>query len=507
MVVGYCVGEISLSELTFISDKMPQVGEYVIVEYDNKKVLGMVESLVRGNDALNIDLHEVEAIQTIARIGGKDYYIKGKVKLLGDVNDNLRLPRTPALPGTPIKLADKEILNDVFKVKNPIKLGTLVNQSDIEVNVEANPVLNRHLAILAMTGAGKSNTVAVLIDQLLGYNVPVFVFDMHGEYRDAKFPNGNVNVIQPKINPQYMTFYEIKRLVSIPNSAVIQERFFRQAFNKAQKMIRESTAHTSDFLQLIVDILYKDVEYDEEGNISTKTDKRIIDVINKVEDSMDKYSNLFDSNKGNILTSIKIGHANVLDLSQTDESVAEVLVSHIMRNSLQRRKNAVHGSSNDTLDHPVFYIIEEAHILAPNKRDSQSKHWIQRVAREGRKFGLGLCLVSQSPKTVDHDALSQMNNMIILRLVEPEDQRHVQSASESLSRDLIDQLPSLNVGEAIVLGLMTKVPTLVKINEFKGRRTGGDLDIIGELANFNKKEDDELKRQEQEMDDLGCYDY
>ena len=54
--------------------------------------------------------------------------------------------------------------------------------------------------------------------------------------------------------------------------------------------------------------------------------------------------------------------------------------------------------------------------------------------------------------------------MIILRLVEPEDQRHVQSASESLSQDLVNQLPSLNVGEAIVLGLMAKVPTLVKID-------------------------------------------
>ena len=229
MVVGYCVGEISLSELTFISDKMPQVGEYVTVEYDGKKVLGMVENLVRGNDALNIDLHDVEAIQTIARIGGKDYYIKGKVKLLGDVNDNLRLPRTPALPGTPIKLADKEILDKVFKVKNPIRLGTLVNQRDIEVNVEGNPILNRHLAILAMTGAGKSNTVAVLMDQLLQYNVPIFVFDMHGEYRDADFPNGEVNVIQPNINPTYMNFYEIKRLVNIPNNAYIQERHFRQA--------------------------------------------------------------------------------------------------------------------------------------------------------------------------------------------------------------------------------------------------------------------------------------
>ena len=499
MTVGYCVGEISLSELTFISDKMPQVGEYVTVEYDGKKVLGMVENLVRGNDALNIDLHDVEAIQTIARIGGKDYYIKGKVKLLGDVNDNLRLPRTPALPGTPIKLADREILDKVFKVKNPIKLGTLVNQSDIEVNVEANPILNRHLAILAMTGAGKSNTVAVLMDQLLGYNVPIFVFDMHGEYRDADFPNGEVNVIRPKINPTYMSFSEIKKLVNIPNNAYIQERHFRQAFNKAKKEITEGTEHTYKLLDAMYDMLY--VKSQEEGS-----DKQIVDVMNKIEDSKDKYNNLFDNNMSNILSSIKIGHVNVLDLSQADESVSEVLVSHIMRNALQRRKNAIHGSSDKTLDHPVFFIIEEAHILAPNKRDSQSKYWIQRVAREGRKFGLGLCLVSQSPKTVDHDALSQMNNMIILRLVEPEDQRHVQSASESLSKDLINQLPSLNVGEAIVLGLMSKVPTLVKIDEFMGRRTGGDLDIVGDLANYNQTQEDEIKHQEQDSLDLG-YDY
>ena len=137
------------------------------------------------------------------------------------------------------------------------------------------------------------------------------------------------------------------------------------------------------------------------------------------------------------------GHANVLDLSQVDESVASVLVSHILRNALQRSKDAASKGEN-LIENSVFFILEEAHILAPKKRETDSKKWIQRVAREGRKFGLGLCLVSQSPKTVDHDALSQMNNMIILRLVEPEDQRHVQSASESLSKDLVDQLPSLN---------------------------------------------------------------
>ena len=500
MVVGICVEETSLTEVTFISDKMPQVGEYVTIEYDGKKVLGMIENLVRGNDALNIDINDFKAIRQISKIGAEDNYIRGKVKILGDVNDNLKLPRTPVLPGTEIKLADAEILKEIFKVTNPIKLGALVNQSDVEVNVEANPILSRHLAILAMTGAGKSNTVAVLIDQLLGYSVPVFIFDMHGEYKDAEFPNGNVNVIKPKINPQYMTFYEIKKLVNIPSNGYIQERHFRRAFKKAKEMLSDGVAHTNNFLQIIYDILEADSQV--EGS-----DKQIVDVMNKIDDSMDRYSNLFDQYTGNILTSIKKAHANVLDLSQVDESVASVLVSHILRNSLQRSKNAAHsGNKKELLDNSIFFILEEAHILAPNKRDSDSKRWIQRVAREGRKFGLGLCLVSQSPKTVDHDALSQMNNIIILRLVEPEDQRHVQSASESLSQDLINQLPSLNVGEAIVLGLMTRVPTLVKIDKFKGRQHGDDMDIVSHFINSQKDDEKEIDDLEDELLDMG-YDY
>ena len=499
MVVGICVGETSLSEVTFISDKMPKVGEYVTIEYDGKKVLGMIENLIRGNDALNVDINDFKAIRKISQIGADDNYIRGKVKILGDVNDNLKLPRTPVLPGTEIKLADRDTLNEIFKVNNPIKLGCLVNQSDVDVNVEANPILSRHLAILAMTGAGKSNTVSVLINEMLSYFVPVFVFDMHGEYVGANFPNGEVNVIKPKINPVYMSFHEIKRLVNIPSNGYIQERHFRRAFKTAKEMVRSGTAHTNNFLQIIYDILLSDSQ--EEGS-----DKQIVDVMNKIDDSMDKYANIFDNNIGNILTNIKIGHVNVLDLSQSDESIANVLVSHIMRNALQMRKNAVHGKDERALDFPVFFILEEAHILAPNKRDSDSKRWIQRVAREGRKFGLGLCLVSQSPKTVDHDALSQMNNMIILRLVEPEDQRHVQSASESLSQDLVNQLPSLNVGEAVVLGLMSKVPTLVKIDEFKGRLHGDDMDIVSYFADIRQKEQEEIEELEKESMEMG-YNY
>lgn len=503
MIIGRCIGEISLLEVDFISNSMPQVGEYVSIKYDGKNVLGMIENLVRGNVALNSEIYDVEDIETITKVSGSDLYVKGKVRLLGDVDDNLKLPRIPAPPGTPITKADDEILKKVFNLENPLKLGTLVNQSDVEVNVDVNSIMNRHLAILAMTGAGKSNTVSVLIDGLLKYNAPVFVFDMHGEYVGATFTNGEVNVIEPIINPTYMSFSEIRKLAKITGSAHIQERYFRKAFKKAKEIISGGGAGTNDFLKILFSVL--ESWYNDEER-SSKERNSIVDVMNKVDDLMEKYDNLFNTNKGNILGTIQVGKANVLNLSQTDEATAEVLVSHIMRNSLQYRKNAVHKTSDKTLDFPVFYILEEAHILAPNKRDSDSKFWIQRVAREGRKFGLGLCLVSQSPKTVDHDALSQMNNMIILRLVEPEDQRHVQSASESLSGDLVKQLPSLNVGEAILTGLMTNVPTLVKIDEFKGRRHGGDLDVVSILANFEEDEAEEIRKQEEDSLNLG-YDY
>ena len=92
--------------------------------------------------------------------------------------------------------------------------------------------------------------------------------------------------------------------------------------------------------------------------------------------------------------------------------------------------------------------------------------------------------------------------MIILRLVEPKDQRHVQAASESLSEDLVAQLPSLNIGEALVLGLMTKIPTLVKIDEFKGRQRGGDLDILDQWKTSKKAKKQRVKKQRKEIMDL-----
>ena len=430
---------------------MPQVGEYVTLEYDGKVILGMIESMVRGSVSLNNEIYDPDTIAKIREIEGDDYYIKGNISILGDVNDNLKLPRTPAPPGTPIYPAPSEVLDKIFHIENSLKLGHLINNEDVEVGVDINKMVSRHLAILAMTGAGKSNTVSVIIDGLLEYNGCMLIFDMHSEYVDAEFTNGNVNVIEPMINPQYMEFSEIKKLASIPSNAPLQERYFRRAFNEARRLVKEGTASTADFIELLYKILdnwYNDEEYDASNK------KNIMDVINKIEDLNVKYDRLLNVNIGDF------------DLGQVDENMAEVLVAHVLRRSLRSRKQFVRHNDNDALSYPLFFVVEEAHILAPQNRSSNSKYWITRIAREGRKFGLGLCLVSQT-------------------------------ASESLSEDLVKQLPSLNIGEALVLGLMTKVPTLVKINEFKGRQRGGDLNIIEQ---WQSKKDDEEKALQKELD-------
>lgn len=496
-MIGRCIGETSLTQVSFISKKMPQVGEYVTVEYDGKVILGMIESLVRGSVALNSEIYNPDTIEKIRQIEGDDFYIKGSVRILGDVNDNLKIPRTPAPPGTEINEAPSEILKDIFDVDNSLKLGHLINQSDVEVGIDINKMVSRHLAVLAMTGAGKSNAVSVIIDGLLKHNGCMLIFDMHSEYVDAEFENGKVNVIPPMINPKHMEFSEILKLANIKN-APIQERYFRQAFFEANRSVMEGTAPSADFIENVAIILEQ--KHDAADNASEKN--KIMDVLNKIEDLNLKYDRLLNTNAGDILKKIQIGKANVLDLGQVDENTAEVLVAHILRRALRSRKNYVKNHDRNALAFPVFFVVEEAHILAPQNRNPSSKTWITRVAREGRKFGLGLCLVSQSPKSVDSETLSQANNMIILRLVEPKDQKHVQTASESLSEDLVAQLPSLNIGEALVLGLMTKIPTLVKIDEFTGRMRGGDLDILDQWAIRHDMKEKDTEISLQNIEDL-----
>ncbi|MFV2040892.1 MAG: HAS-barrel domain-containing protein, partial [Candidatus Hydrothermarchaeales archaeon] len=151
-VIGVCIGEATPGEAAFISREMPVTGEYVTLEFEDARVLGMVESLVRGSPAISGDIIDPDVVERILKFEGTGgQYVRGRVRLLGDVKD-LRIPKVPPPPGTKVKRADTETLRQLFSTGS-IRIGTLLSNPEVEVKLDANMMVSRHLAILAITGA------------------------------------------------------------------------------------------------------------------------------------------------------------------------------------------------------------------------------------------------------------------------------------------------------------------------------------------------------------------
>jgi len=128
-------------------------------------------------------------------------------------------------------------------------------------------------------------------------------------------------------------------------------------------------------------------------------------------------------------------------------------------------------------------VLEEAHNLVPKEKGEKLKsaRIIKSIAAEGRKFKVFLIVVTQRPYKISSNTLSQCGSQIIMRLTNPTDQTAVKEASEALSENLFQDLPGLNIGEAIILGRLTKIPVMVKIGERETAEGGFDIDLEEEF--------------------------
>jgi len=94
-----------------------------------------------------------------------------------------------------------------------------------------------------------------------------------------------------------------------------------------------------------------------------------------------------------------------------------------------------------------------------------AKFWAAKIAREGRMFGLGLGIVSHRPRDIEANVLSLMGSLAVMMIVQEDDHRQIASAAESISREFIGQLTSLNIGDAVLVGLWVNLPAIVHIDE------------------------------------------
>lgn len=167
----------------------------------------------------------------------------------------------------------------------------------------------------------------------------------------------------------------------------------------------------------------------------------------------------------------------IIDISGLPNEVAGPLTALIGRLLFQYK--LWQNREERELD-PVLFVCEEAHRYVPNKGEAQYKEAqqaIRRIAKEGRKYGLGLLLVSQRPSDVEGTVLSQCNSWIVLRLTNPSDQEHVAKFLPDSLAGLTKMLPSLTRREAIFVGEAAALPSRIRITKLPKEKLPDSEDI------------------------------
>jgi hypothetical protein len=153
-------------------------------------------------------------------------------------------------------------------------------------------------------------------------------------------------------------------------------------------------------------------------------------------------------------------------------------------------------------DNPVLLVCEEAHNYVARDRDSVSRRMIERVAKEGRKYGVGLMVVSQRPSELSETVLAQCNNFIVLRLTNPKDQEYIRALVTDQYENLLAVLPALRRGEALILGDAVLMPVRVRVDViqdekgvprshdvsfYRGWNSSGEINVEGIIEAWRRQ--------------------
>ncbi len=480
MRVGYVIGESTPTSVAALTSRPLAVGEYVKIITDTDEILGLVESSSISSAALDGVRNFEEAIEgtEIAKLDSRDKSYNARIGVLGLLYDLQRgksiIPATPPVPGTEITKPTVQDLDAMFNPvpTNWVKIGKLLRNNEINAKINLDKIVSRHLGILAMTGMGKSNLVSLIAKHISSLNGTVIIFDYHNDYTSLEIPR--INIIAAKINPRLLEAEQFASVLEIRENATRQRNVIEKAFGNAR-----SATDFWGYLETNIEAVI--VSDDKRDRDLRSAAYRVLSI---VEHAKTKFADILDPNTSNPLSFIKEGRANILNISELSEKQANVAVAFYLSQLLYDRKNASFARHDNSKQRdyrfasPIFVIIEEAHVFVPKDHDAEAKYWAAKIAREGRKFGLGLGIVSQRPRSVDLDVLSQMGSFAIMKIIQEDDQRQIASATESTSRELLSQLTSLNIGDAILIGQWSNLPSLVHIDQVKEKIAGADQSAV-----------------------------
>ncbi len=539
--IGTIVGEASTAEFTFILRRFKsRVGDIVAVpmQIPNENYTGVhdiiawgrVASIERFNPFFPLEAAQELASESIPFVdtvlsSSRDQ-LQATVLVLGftsaDMNTYLDLyPLTYPIPPAaevryPSAEAVQRLLASGVAGREPMRIGTLIARRDVHVDVSAERVASRHLAILAMTGGGKTVAARRLLREFIRIGYPILIFDPHGDYlglwekRDL-FPDTRVNLFYPRI----VMSVENRRIVEILIAKMTEGLSQAQqdlmtvllsvvepkAGQQVQAYLRKLIARAASIPARREDRARgRANNNDTTGAVgaglpryppaTANAVRRSLSVVEERLDRMEQTNQRLRTAlrefefrplpdpEGRPEEIIRPRKVSVLYLGGYDHLTQSTIVSVLMEALFAHR-----ASLSDRIP-PFLTVVEEAHNLIPSVREGTAETpslvTFRKVVTEGRKFGVGLILISQRPNRVDETVLSQCNTFLVMRLVNPADQTYVRRVMENLPESDARMLPGFGPGQGIISGQAVRFPLLVKIDfdrDLVGTRTG-DEDFI-----------------------------
>lgn len=492
-----------------------QVNNLVAIKASKQRqtLIGMVSKIIRKFSEMLDDSDEIE----------KDDVVK--ITLIGTLLDKFgtrenifkrTLESVPEITAQCYIMNNEDLSNfmSVLSVNsegkdNSLKIGNYTLNKDATAYLDGNRLFQKHAVIVGSTGSGKSCTVATLIEEIAKLQSSnAVVFDIHGEYEPIIGENiKHFKIAGPSDGvsdgfiylPYWLLTYEemISMMIDCSdNNAPNQAMIFSRTVYKCKKDYLISVGKSDIVDDITID---SPTPYDiktlldelnainsevvpgakagstKKGDFNGTLSRFIQRLENKVSDkrlnflfssdeSLLNYDYMVELCSKLMLPASSNGGVKIIDFSEVPSDVLPLVVSLVARLIFSVQQWTDREKIN-----PIAIFCDEAHLYIPQNTkqgiEAQSLNSFERIAKEGRKYGIGLVVITQRPSEVDRTVLSQSSNFIAMRLTNADDQNVIKKLLPDSLGNFGELLPILDVGEALIVGDASLLPSRINVNK------------------------------------------
>ena len=455
------------------------VGQLVSIKVDQNRVIGlaykvdMPEATWNENSNQQLMVH-LELLGEIA-VNGPD-----------DVRFSTGIAGYPKM-GCEASRVSTEDLATIYdnQGSSVIKIGSLTQDSSVDAKIDLDKLLSRHFAVVGTTGVGKSTAVSAILHKVVDRrpDVRIMILDPHNEFSSA-FHNNAISITANELKLPFWLFkldeftevvfrgqqgLEVEAELLRDLIPLAKERYSSDGSNESASLKRKMTRNNitadmpvpyriADLIKLLDDRL---------GMLDGKQDKPIVKSLKQRLETISndpRFRFMFDANQGGdimepvVSTLFRVPQEGrpvcILDMSALPSEVVNSVVSVLCRMAFDLAVNSNGGIQ-------TLVVCEEAHRYIPS--DEKAGFWptrsaIARIAKEGRKYGVFLGIVTQRPGELDPTILSQCNTIFSMRLGNQHDQEIIRGAVTNGAKSTISFLSSIANRECIAFGEAVHTP-------------------------------------------------